>query len=64
MPSSPGTIQAAGKERSGGRRYPQRQYVVANYDNEFNVRMLLLGSSCHGDQLLEQLVPSPRLQGL
>lgn len=40
MPSSPGTVQVAGKERSGGRRCPQRQYVVANYDNEFNVRML------------------------
>lgn len=34
-PPSPGTIQAGGKERSGGRRCPQRQYVVANYDNEF-----------------------------
>lgn len=40
MPSSLGTVQAAGKERRGGRRWLQRQNMAADYDNEFIARML------------------------
>lgn len=40
MPSSLGTVQAAGKERRGGRRRLQRQNMAANYDNEPVVGML------------------------